>query len=102
MENILEKYQMNLCDVSNSGDKKVYCRDCKWLLRGVDMGILSINCMFPKNITYTRDIWYAREKEYLKPPCKEYIKPPCELNANNDCEWFEKEKNPWWKFSLRG
>ena len=73
--------------------KKVYCKDCRYLLEGhlTDYtGQMVHICSNPKNCGY-----HTVNESFFEPEHKvisHYENVPSEINKHNDCEWFERKE----------
>jgi len=63
--------------------KKVYCKDCAFILRGPS----SFACASDNNqIIQTKDNWYDKNKTII------YKEPPSIKNGNNDCKEYRERR----------
>lgn len=61
-------------------NKKVYCKNCKYLRFEMQNKYDRGRCTHPSNIEEIDKSTYLEEIKEIK-----YISPPCELNKNNNC-----------------
>lgn len=84
ISNILENIPIKYIGGKRKMGERVFCKDCKYLIK------VSDECKYPDNISDKKRIsvnWYEKTE------WNNYLSKPYKINKNNDCEWYEKKGN---------
>ena len=67
-------------------EEKVFCENCKYLIRNIVAVPNLFDCDYPKNIHMSSNRTWLRFESTL-----EHIESPAFINRFNNCPWFERK-----------